>query len=112
MIHGGSALWRTLGNGTLRENNASCGLLRSPPALALWELTMANLDPRPTLEAPDDDPYLWFEEIEGVRALAFVDAQNAATLKRFGDARFAADRDTLKAIFDRPDNIPYPNRRA
>jgi len=41
-----------------------------------------------------------------------VEAQSAATLQRFGDARFAADRDILKAILDRPDNIPYPNRRA
>jgi len=73
---------------------------------------MPVFDSRPTLEAPDDDPYLWLEEIEGPRALDFVAAQSAATLKRFGDARFAVGRDTLKAIFDRPDNIPYPNRRA
>jgi prolyl oligopeptidase len=33
-------------------------------------------------------------------------------MQRFSDTRFAADRDTLKAIFDRPDNIPFPNRRA
>ena len=72
---------------------------------------MVALDARPTHAAPDDDPYLWLEEVDGARALAWVEAQNAATLQRFGDARFAADRDTLKAIFDRPDNIPYPNRR-
>jgi len=73
---------------------------------------MAMPDPRPTLEAPDDDPYLWLEDIDGERALAWVEAQTAATLQRFGDARVWADRDTLKAIFDRPDNIPFPNRRA
>ena len=73
---------------------------------------MPVLDPRPTLEAPDDDPYLWLEEIEGAQALDFVAAQSAATLRRFGDARFVAERDILKAILDRPDNIPYPNRRA
>ena len=67
-------------------------------------------DPRPTLDAPDDDPYLWLEDIEGPQALGWVEAQNAATLKRFGDGPFAGDRDTLKAIFDRPDNIPYPTR--
>ena len=33
-------------------------------------------------------------------------------LARFGDARFAADRDTLAAIFDRPDNIPLITRRG
>jgi prolyl oligopeptidase len=70
------------------------------------------IDPRPTLEAPDDDPYFWLEEIDGERALAWVEAQNAATLVRFGDARFEADRDLLAAIFDRPDNIPLIARRG
>ena len=70
------------------------------------------VDPRPTIEAPDDDPYLWLEEIEGGRAIAWVEAQNAATFRRFADAQFAADRILLKAIFDRPDNIPYPYRRG
>jgi prolyl oligopeptidase len=69
-------------------------------------------DPRPTLEAPDDDPYLWLEEIETPRVLAWVEAQSAATLQRFSDAAVMADRDILKAIFDRPDNIATPNRRA
>ena len=69
-------------------------------------------DPRPTLEAPDDDPYLWLEEIDSEGALAWVEAQNGATLARFGDARFAADRDALAAIFDRPDNIPVVARRG
>jgi len=69
-------------------------------------------DPRPTLEAPDDDPYRWLEEIESSRALAWVEAQNAATMQRYCDSRFAADRDALKLILDRPDNIPFPNRRG
>jgi prolyl oligopeptidase len=73
---------------------------------------MPVLDPRPTIEAPDDDPYLWLEDIEGGRALLWVEAQNAATLRRFADAQFATDRHLLKGIFDRPDNIPYPYRRG
>ncbi len=70
------------------------------------------IDPRPTPETPDDDPYLWLEEVDGEPALAWVEAQNAATLTRFGDARFAADRDALAAILDRPDNIPLIGRRG
>src|SRR5262245_33561532 len=73
---------------------------------------MSVRDPRPTLDAPDDDPYLWLEEIEGTRALDWVNAQNVTTLQDFGDAEVAADHKALKAIFDRPDNIPFPNRRA
>jgi prolyl oligopeptidase len=70
------------------------------------------IDLRPTIEAPDDDPYLWLEEIDGERALAWVETQNAATLARFGDRRFEADRDTLAAIYDRRDNIPLIARRG
>ena len=73
---------------------------------------MPGIDARPTLEAPDHDPYLWLEDIEGPRVLEWIDAQNTATLRRFNDAGVLADRDVLKAIFDRPDNIPFPNRRA
>jgi prolyl oligopeptidase len=70
------------------------------------------VDNRPTLAAPDDDPYLWLEEVDGDRALAFVERQNGLTLATFGGATFARDRDLLAAIYDRPDNIPYVTRRG
>ena len=70
------------------------------------------IDDRPTIAAPDDDPYLWLEEIEGERALDFVEQQSKRTLERFGNAGFADDRDALAAIYDRPDNIPYVSRRG
>ena len=73
---------------------------------------MPGIDARPTLEAPDDDPYLWLEDVESPRVLDWVEAQNAEILQRFNDAGVIADRDVLKAIYDRPDNIPYPDRRA
>jgi prolyl oligopeptidase len=82
----------------------------SAERISKHERTM--IDPRPTLDAPDDDPYLWLEEINSERSLAWIEPQNAATLARFGDARFAADRDILAAIFDRPDNIPLIGRRG
>ena len=69
---------------------------------------MAVLDSRPTLEAPDDDPYLWLEEIESARVLDWVEAQNAATLQCFRDAGVAADRTALKAIFDARTTFPFP----
>ena len=39
-------------------------------------------------------------------------SRTRVTLAAFGDASFAADRDTLAAIFDRPDNIPFVTRRG
>src|SRR4051812_30787935 len=71
-----------------------------------------RVDDRPTIAAPDDDPYLWLEDVEGERALDFVEAQNRRTLEKFGGAQFAADRDVLADIYDRPDNIPYVSRRG
>lgn len=71
-----------------------------------------TVDDRPTLSAPDDDPWLWLEEIEGRQALDFVERQNSLTLAAFGGAAFARDRDILAAIYDRPDNIPYVSRRG
>ncbi|MGY4628151.1 prolyl oligopeptidase family serine peptidase [Bradyrhizobium sp. USDA 4486] len=71
-----------------------------------------SADDRPTLQAPDDDPWLWLEEIEGKQPLDFVERQNQLTLAAFGGAAFERDRDVLAAIYDRPDNIPYVSRRG
>ncbi|HEU4377838.1 MAG TPA: prolyl oligopeptidase family serine peptidase [Hyphomicrobiaceae bacterium] len=71
-----------------------------------------TVDARPTIAAPDDDPYLWLEDIDGEPALAWVDGQNRATLGKFATHQFAADRDTLAGILDRPDNIPFVTRRG
>jgi prolyl oligopeptidase len=71
-----------------------------------------RIDDRPTIAAPDDDPHLWLEDVEGERAVEFVEQQNRRALEAFGGARFAADRDILAAIYDRPDNIPYVTRRG
>jgi prolyl oligopeptidase len=71
-----------------------------------------SIDARPTLDAPDDDPYLWLEEVEGARAAAWIGQQNARTLAAFGGAAVDRDAATLAAIFDRPDKIPFPGRRG
>ncbi len=70
------------------------------------------MDLRPTLTAPDDDPRLWLEEVDGAAALAWVAAQNARTLARYDTPELAADADALAAIMDRPDNIPFVTRRG
>ena len=67
---------------------------------------------KPTLDAPDEDPYLWLEEIDGSRALAWAEAQSEATLRRFGGPGFERDRDALAAIWDRKDKIPFVTRRG
>jgi prolyl oligopeptidase len=69
-------------------------------------------DARPNLDHPDDDPFLWLEEVEGAEATAWVEAQNNKTLARLSDARVAADAAALKAMMDRPDKIPHVTRRG
>src|SRR5262245_20672888 len=91
---------------------AAAAGLPSPRLLAQEAKGAMPIDARPTLAAPDDDPYLWLEEIDGSRALEWVEARNRATLARFGHARFAADRDLLTAILDRPDRIAVVTRRG
>jgi prolyl oligopeptidase len=66
----------------------------------------------PTVAAPDDDPWLWLEDVEGERALAFVAEQNARTLARYGGPKVESDAEVLAAILDRPDNLPIVTRRV
>lgn len=73
---------------------------------------MVSIDARPTLEAPDDDPHLWLENVHGENALAWVEEQHQATLDRFGGPIFKADQGTLSFMFDQPERIPYVRRRA
>ncbi|MEO0619731.1 MAG: prolyl oligopeptidase family serine peptidase [Pseudomonadota bacterium] len=70
------------------------------------------VDLRPTLDAPDDDPHLWLEEIDGEKAVAWVEQQNARTLEAHANGRYATDREILRAIFDATDKIPYVQRRG
>ena len=70
------------------------------------------VDPRPTVAAPDDDPYIWLEELDSAEATAWVGEQNSVTLSKFGTASVAEDRDTLAALLDRPDHIPFVVRRG
>lgn len=69
-------------------------------------------DPRPTLDAPDDDPYLWLESLEGDDSLHWVEEQNRTTLDCFGGPTHESDRDVLTRLFDHPANIPYIRRHG
>lgn len=69
-------------------------------------------DLRPTRDHPDDDPYLWLEGVDGDRALAWVEGQNENTLASFAGEGFTQDRDTARALMDRPDRIAMVRRRG
>ena len=73
---------------------------------------MTPPDARPTFAAPDDDPHLWLEEVEGAEARAWVAEQNRRTDAAFGGAGVDADRDALRDALDRPDRIAHVVRRG
>nr|WP_284616521.1 prolyl oligopeptidase family serine peptidase [Rubrivivax pictus] len=67
----------------------------------------------PTSTATADDPYLWLEDVQGDKALAWVrerNAQSRALLQAF--PRFGTMRDTFRAILDSREKIPYVSRRG
>lgn len=96
-------------NAAPRPCSTASKLLRYKERTFTWVHAM-TIDDRPTIAAPDDDPYLWLEDVEGARALAFVDAQSRRTRAAFANSGFERDRDALAAIYDRTDNIPYITR--
>ena len=63
-------------------------------------------------ETDEADPYLWLEEVEGERALAWVRAHNATTEAALCDHAFRADKAAIYEISTRPTNIPFITRRG
>ena len=56
-----------------------------------------------------DDPYIWLEEKDSARSLAWVEAHNAVTVKRLeADARYATVYDEALALASAKDRIPMP----
>lgn len=62
-----------------------------------------------TAPATSEDPYLWLEEIEGERAMEWVEAQNTRSLGVLqGDPRYQGFYDQALAIVESRDRIPMP----
>jgi prolyl oligopeptidase len=58
--------------------------------------------------APTDDPYLWLEEVEGTKALSWVEEQNKESLALFeSDARYGDFLGAAETILNATDRIPY-----
>ena len=65
-----------------------------------------------TCSLQPEDPWLWLEQIDGPDALAWADAQTAATTAHLDSPAHHSDRAALLAILDRPDNLPFVTRRG
>ena len=57
----------------------------------------------------NEDPYIWLEEKNSPRSLAWVEAHNAVTVKRLeADARYATLYDEALVLASAKDRIPAP----
>ncbi|MDP3379434.1 MAG: S9 family peptidase, partial [Brevundimonas sp.] len=75
---------------------------------------LAQSAPAPSMTAPADaeDPYLWLEEVEGERALAWVEEQNTRSLGVLtGDPRYQDLHDQALTLLEARDRIPSPGFR-
>ena len=72
--------------------------------------------PAPVAEAPpapDADPFLWLEQVDGDRAMAWVKQQNAATMAKLGaDPGFDALQKGIREVMDSKDKIPFVTRHG
>jgi hypothetical protein len=83
------------------------------PNQSASEAAIMPVDARPTIAAPDDDPYLWLEEIDGERALSWVDQQKPPHTRQVRHGRPSPLTGTRwRPSLDRPDNIPFVTRRG
>jgi prolyl oligopeptidase len=74
--------------------------------LALW------VTPAPAQQV-EDDPFLWLEEVEGERALAWVEARNAETVAELGTHPwFQALQGDLLEILTSDERLVYPSTRG
>lgn len=86
-------------------------------SLAAWLLCAAAAT-LPSLAMPaealtPDDPYLWLEDVQGDKALAWVRERNAETLKQIAAREdFAPTRARLLEVLNSRDRIPMVARRG
>lgn len=74
---------------------------------------MTQADPASRPVPPDEDPYLWLEDVTGEEPLAWVRTRNAESLEVLaGGDRFDALRDEFLEVLDSRDRIPYVVRRG
>src|SRR5918994_1981456 len=64
-------------------------------------------------DGPDDDPYLWLEDVTGEKALDWVRERNDEAFAELATGeRFAVLRDSFREALDADDRIPYVRRRG
>ena len=82
-----------------------------PATLAAAALLAACLNPLNAMSKDQEDPYLWLEDVQGTRALAWVRERNAATEAALQTRPgFEALRSSVREVLDSKAQIPYVTR--
>lgn len=88
--------------------------MKTPTLLTLLALGLASLGTAMSQTAPPPtDPYLWLEDVQGERALAWVRERNAESEGLLqAQPGFAPLRTRLREVLDSREQIPYVVRRG
>ena len=92
--------------------------MRKTLAAALLGLTalsfnMTSAQTTAQQPAAAEDPYLWLEEVQGDKALAWVRERNAESRAQLeAHPRFKQMRESIRAVLDSRDKIPYVSRQG
>jgi prolyl oligopeptidase len=79
----------------------------------IWCTLLAAAVLAGTVSAADEDPWLWLEEIEGERSLAWVEQQNNRTTSMLTKVDgHDAIYERVLSILDSEEKIPYPSLRG
>ncbi len=107
MAHSMTRLARTLASAFALAATAAPSMATPPSAPSTVAGAVAS-------ETHDDaDPYLWLEQVQGERALAWVRERNAQSRRQLeAHPRFNAMRDEFRAILDSREQIPFVRRRG
>ena len=89
------------------------GLVTTHSAMSQTTPTPTPTPTTNTITTTSPDPYLWLEEVQGTRALAWVRARNAES-EAVLQARpgFEKLRTSLREVLDSKEQIPYVSRRG
>jgi prolyl oligopeptidase len=82
-------------------------------ASCLLTLGPATMSHAAETQSPPEDPYLWLEDVQGAKALAWVRERNAESEKVL-QARpgFEASRASIREVLDSREQIPYVSRQG
>ncbi|MBA2671849.1 MAG: S9 family peptidase, partial [Gemmatimonadetes bacterium] len=65
---------------------------------------------RPLPPQNAEDPFLWLEEVEGERAMQWVESRNASTLAELtGSPAYQPIFDRVRSVLDSRDRIAFPS---